>query len=111
VGISELTAIPPLCLAVEGAHIEIVAVLLDELKCDVVMVYSQSVSIVSLAVIHDHIQRVEAVLLRVANQYTRYLVVRSFIEFGTFLEEKEMVHILCWYGTRQSMWYYTAKKV
>jgi hypothetical protein len=72
---------------------------------------SQSVSILSLAVFHDHIQLVEALLLRVANQYIRYLVVRSPIEFGAFLEEKEMVDILCWYGTQQSMWYYTAKEV
>ncbi|KAL3446090.1 ankyrin repeat-containing domain protein [Aspergillus insuetus] len=101
----------PLCSAVESGYIETVDFLIDELDCDVDMVDSEGLSILSLAVIHDHIQLVEHLLSRGAHQYTRHLVVRSPIEFAAFLGKKEMVDIICWYGTRQSIWYSTEKEV
>ncbi|KAL3484302.1 ankyrin repeat-containing domain protein [Aspergillus germanicus] len=101
----------PLCSAVEGGHIEIVEFLLDELKCDVDMVDSEGVSILSLAVIHDHVQLVEALLSRGANQYTRHLVVRSPIEFAALPGKREMVDILYLCGARHSIWYSTENEV
>ncbi|OOQ86160.1 hypothetical protein PEBR_22595 [Penicillium brasilianum] len=58
----------PLCLAVEGGHVDIVEFLLDVKGCDVDMIDQQGLSLLEIAVVNGHVQLAEGFLRRGANQ-------------------------------------------
>lgn len=58
----------PLCLAVQGGHVDIVEFLLDVKGCDVDITDQQGLSLLEIAVVHGHVQLAEGLLRRGANQ-------------------------------------------
>ncbi|KAL3477023.1 ankyrin repeat-containing domain protein [Aspergillus californicus] len=90
----------PLCLAVQGGHVEIVEMLLEEKACDVDMVDPQGLSLLELAVVHGHLQLAEGLLRRGANQLggpgwaEAGRVVGCPIQFAVLLGRMDMVRLL-----------------
>lgn len=95
----------PLCLAVQGGHVDIVDFFLDVKGCDVDMTDPQGLSLLEIAVVHGHVQLVEDLLRRGASQLRgrgsaegSAAVVGCPIQLAVLLEKTDIVHLLLQYG-------------
>ncbi|KAJ5371096.1 uncharacterized protein N7496_007188 [Penicillium cataractarum] len=96
----------PLCLAVQGGHVDIVEFLLNVKGCDVDMIDQQGLSLLEIAVVHGHVQLVEGLLRKGANQLSgRRLtgslakVVGSPMQLAVLLGKLDMMRLLWEHGS------------
>lgn len=96
----------PLCLAVQGGHVDIVKFLLDVKGCDVDMTDQQGLSLLEIAVVHGHVQLVEGLLRRGASQLGgkqfaggSAKVVGCPMQLAVLLGKMDMVRLFWEYGS------------
>jgi ankyrin repeat protein len=95
----------PLCLAVQGEHIDIVEYFLDVKGCDVDMTDPQGLSLLEIAIIHGYVQLVEGLLRRGASQLRRRSargsvdIVSCPMQLAVLLWKMDIMRLLSEYGS------------